>query len=157
MTDQKAEIPEEVLDSIEEIRRANHAIRACIRLLSEDSVNQGCCASGDKPFISLDVESRHGLLFAIEACSQKISDRFDTLEWEKGYPIGWNGSDMPDEWKMRSYPPSDDKNFGRRMDRAIAKGESDPYEAALKESWAEHDQECGKLNDDMPDDDATIQ
>ena len=53
----------------------------------------------------------------------------------------------------------DDKYFCRRIDQAIARGERDPLEAAMKEAWAEHDQEqnAGTLNGDMLDEESTIQ
>ncbi len=153
------ELPEDLTESIEDIRQANHAIRACIRLLHEDSVNQGCQAEGPVPFIRFDIETQVGLMMAIDACSKSISRHIDSLEMEKDYPIGWIGSDRPDEWKARSYPPRRDEYFARRIDQAIARGERDPLEAAMQEAWAEHDQKqnAEKINDDMPDEETTIQ
>ncbi len=111
------------------------------------------------PFIRFDIETQCGLMLAVDVCSKSVSDHIDSLEMEKDYPIGWIGSDRPDEWKARSYAPKDDEYFARRIDQAIARGERDPLEAAMKEAWAEHDQKqnADKLNDDMPDGESTIQ
>ncbi len=91
-------------------------------------------------------------MLAVDACSKTISRHIDSLEMEKDYPIGWNGSDRPDEWKQRSYAPPGDEYFARRIDQAIARGERDPLKVAMKEAWAEHDQEG-----DTPDEKTTIQ
>ena len=153
------EIPEDLKKSIEDIRLANHAIRACVRLLAEDSLNNGSQADGPVPFIKFDIETQFGLMLAVDACSKTISRHIDSLEMEKDYPIGWNSSDRPDEWKQRSYAPPSDEHFYRRVDQAIARGEHDPLEAAMKEAWAEHDQKINgdKLNEDTPDEKTTIQ
>ena len=111
------------------------------------------------PFIRFDIETQCGLMPPVDACSKSISGHIDSLEMEKNYLIGWDGSDRPDEWKARSYPPRRDEYFARRIDQAIARGERDPLEAAMKEAWAEHDQKqnADKINDDMPDEETTIQ
>ncbi len=157
MSEVSKELPEDLTESIEDIRLANHAIRACIRLLREDSINNGSQADGPVPFIKFDIETQFGLMLAVDACSKTISRHIDSLEMEKEFPIGWDGSDRPDEWKQRSYAPKDDEYFCRRIDQAIARRERDPLEAAMKEAWAEHDQKNGTLNDDMPDEESTIQ
>ena len=159
MSKESKELPEDLKESIEDIRLANHAIRACVRLLAEDSLNHGSQADGPVPFIKFDIETQFGLMLAVDACSKTISGHIDSLEMEKDYPIGWDGSDRPDEWKQRHYAPHDDENFYRRMDQAIARGERDPLAAAMKEAWAEHDQKINgdTLNDDTPDEKTTIQ
>lgn len=159
MSEVLKELPKDIEESIEDIRLANHAIRACVRLLAEDSINNGSQAEGPVPFIRFDIETQFGLMLAVDACSKSISRQIDSLEMEKDYPIGWDSSDRPDEWKQRSYAPKGDEFFCGRIDQAIARGERDPLEAAMKEAWAEHDQKqnAGKLNDDMPDGESTIQ
>ena len=152
MSEKTKDIPDDLREGIEDIRRANHGIRACVRLLAEDSLNHGSQADGPVPFIKFDIETQFGLMLAVDACSKTISRHIDSLEMEKDYPIGWDGSDRPDEWKQRHYAPHNDENFYRRMDQAIARGEHDPLEAAMKEAWAEHDKDS-----DTPDEKTTIQ
>ncbi len=159
MSKESKELPQDLKKSIEDIRLANHAIRACVRLLAEDSINNGSQADGPVPFIRFDIETQFGLMLAVDACSKTISRHIDSLEMEKDFPIGWNSSDRPDEWKQRSYAPKGDKFFAKRIDQAIARGEHDPLQAAMKEAWAEHDQKINgdTLNDDAPDEKTTIQ
>ena len=152
MSDTEKKLPEDLKEGIEDIRLANHAIRACIRLLAEDSINSGSQADGPVPFIRFDIETQFGLMLAVDVCSKSISHHIDSLELEKDFPIGWQGSDRPDEWNQRSYAPQGDEYFARRVDRAIARGERDPLEVAMQEAWAEHDQEG-----DTPDEKTTIQ
>ena len=157
MSEALKELSEDLMQGIEDIRLANHAIRACVRLLAEDSINNGCQADGPVPFIKFDIETQFGLMLAVDACSKSISRHIDSLEMEKDFPLGWDGSGRPDEWKQRSYAPRDDEYFARRIDNAIARGERDPLEVAMKEAWAEHDQKGDTLNDDMPDEKTSIQ
>ena len=152
MSEKTKDIPQDLKVGVEDIRLANHAIRACIRLLAEDSINQGSQADGPIPFIRFDIETQYGLMLAVQTCSRTISARLDDLEEEKHYNIGWEGADRPKEWTARHYAPRDDKHFGRRVDQAIARGERDPLEVAMQEAWAEHDQEG-----DTPDEKTTIQ
>ncbi len=152
MSEALKELPEDLKESIEDIRLANHAIRACIRLLAEDSINNGSQAGGPVPFIKFDIETQFGLMLAVDVCSKSISHHIDSLEMEKDFPIGWQGSDRPDEWNQRSYAPQGDEYFARRVDRAIARGERDPLEVAMQEAWAAHDQEG-----DTPDEKTMIQ
>ena len=152
MSKKTKDIPQDLKEGIEDVRMANHGIRACIRLIAEDSINKGCEAEGPTPFIRFDIETQYGLLLAVQVCSQTISARLDDLEWGKNYPIYWDGTDRPKEWTERHYAPRDDEHFGRRVDQAIARGERDPLEVAMKEAWAEHDQEG-----DSPDEKTTIQ
>jgi len=159
MSEKTKDIPQDLKECIEDVRLANHGIRACIRLIAEDSINNGSQAGGSTPFIKFDIETQFGLMLAVQVCSQTISDRLDDIEFNKGYPIGWDGADRPKEWTERHYAPSDDEHFARRMDQAIARGERDPLEAAMKEARAEHDQKINgdTLNDDTPDEKTTIQ
>ncbi len=159
MSDTEKKLPEDLKEGIEDIRLANHAIRACVRLLAEDSINNGSQAGGPTPFIWFDNETQYGLMLAVQVCSQTIGARLDDLEEEKHYNIGWDGGDRPDEWTERHYAPHDDENFYRRVDQAIARGERDPLEVAMREAWAEHDQKLNgdTLNDDMPNEKTTIQ
>ncbi len=159
MSEKTKDIPQDLKEGIEDIRLANHGIRACIRLIAEDSINHGSQADGPVPFIKFDIETQFGLMLAVDACSKTISRHIDSLEMENDYPIGWDGSDRPDEWKQRSYAPPGDEYFARRIDQAIARGESDPLAAAMTEAWEAHDQKqnADKLNDDMPDEETTIQ
>ena len=57
MSEAAKELPEDLKESIEDIRLANHAIRACVRLLAEDSMNNGCQADGPVPFIKFQAPS----------------------------------------------------------------------------------------------------
>ena len=152
MSDTEKNLPDDLREGIEDIRLANHAIRACIRLLAEDSANMGCQADGPVPFIRFDIETQYGLMLAVDVCSKLISRRFNSLEEDKNFDIGWDGSGRPDKWQERSYPPQDDENFYRRVDQAIARGERKPLEKAMKEAWAEHDKDS-----DTPDEKTTIQ
>ena len=57
MSEASKELPEDLREGIEDIRRANHGIRACVRLLVEDSINTGSQADGPIPFIRFDIET----------------------------------------------------------------------------------------------------
>ena len=159
MGEETKDIPQDLKEGIEDVRLANHGIRACIRLLAEDSIHQGSQADGPVPFIRFDIETQYGLMMAVQVCSQTISKRLDDLEEEKHYNIGWDGGDRPDEWTERHYAPRDDEYFGRRVDQAMARGERDPVGVAIEEAWAEHGQKLNgdTLNDDMPNEKTTIQ
>ena len=146
MSDTEKKLPEDLKEGIEDIRLANHAIRACIRLLAEDSINTGSQADGPVPFIRFDIETQYGLMLAAQVCSKTISDRLNDLEEEKYYNIGWEGGDRPDVWTERHYAPHDE-HFARRVDQAIARGERNPLEVAIQEAWAEHDQEGDTLDE----------
>ena len=113
MSEKTKDIPDDLREGIEDIRRANHGIRACIRLLAEDSINQGSQADGPVPFIRFDIETQFGLMLALQVCSQTISARLADLEEEKHYDIGWDGGDRPDKWTERHYAPHDDEHFAR--------------------------------------------
>ena len=149
MSETEKNLPHDLREGIEDVRLANHAIRACIRLLGEDSINQGSQADGPIPFIRFDIETQYGLMLAVDVCSKSISRHIDSLEEEKKFLIGWDGSGRPNEWQGRTYSPQDDDHFGRRVDQAIARGERNPVKVATKEAWAEHDK-----NSDTP---STIQ
>ncbi len=51
MSETEKNLPDDLREGIEDVRLANHAIRACIRLLAEDSINAGSQADGPMPFI----------------------------------------------------------------------------------------------------------
>jgi len=75
MSDTEKKLPEDLKEGIEDIRLANHDIRACVRLLAEDSINNGSQAGGPTPFIRFDNETQYGLMLAVQVCSQTISAR----------------------------------------------------------------------------------
>ncbi len=152
MGEETKDIPQDLKEGIEDVRLANHGIRACIRLIAEDSINSGSQADGLTLFIRFDIETQYGLMLALQVCSQIISARLDDLQEEKHYDIDWDGGDRPDKWTERHYAPHDDEHFARRVDQAIAKGERDPAGVAIKEAWAEHDQKG-----DTPDEKTTSQ
>jgi len=141
MSETEKNLPDDLREGIEDVRLANHAIRACIRLLGEDSINQGSQADGPIPFIRFDIETQYGLMLAVDVCSKSISRHIDSLEEEKEFVIGWTGSGRPDEWQGRSYPPQDNEHFYRRVDQAIARGERNPVKVAIKEAWNEQDKD----------------
>ncbi len=152
MSETEKNLPDDLREGIEDVRLANHAIRACIRLLAEDSINTGSQADGPMPFIRFGIETQFGLMLAVDVCSKSISRHIDSLEEEKKFIIGWDGSSRPDKWQERSYPPQGDDDFAKRVDQAIARGEHKPFEKAMKEAWAEHDKDS-----DTPDEKTTIQ
>ncbi len=85
MTDEtKTNLNEETIQKLQDMRRANAAIGACVEILRENRINQGSIPSGSSVFIYLDPNQEAGLLFAIEACTKKISYEFDYYLEELG-------------------------------------------------------------------------
>ena len=66
------------------MRRANAAIGACVEILNEHGCNSGSVPNGRCVFIRLDPNQEAGLIYAIEACTKKISDEFDNYLEELG-------------------------------------------------------------------------
>jgi len=68
---------EETIQKLQEIRRANEAIRACAQILNEHGSNAGL-PTRPGVFIRLEANQEMGLTFAIEACANKIAEEMNT-------------------------------------------------------------------------------
>jgi hypothetical protein len=89
----KTNLDEESIRRLQDIRRANEAIFACVQILSENRINQGSIPSGPSIFIRLDPNQEAGLNFAIEACSRHIKSEFDDYLEELG--VYWSEEFSP--------------------------------------------------------------
>ena len=95
MTDEtKTILNEETIQILQEIRRANTAIGACVDILNENRINQGSIPDEPSVFILLDPNQEAGLLYAIEACSNRIRREFDDYLEELG--VYWQDVFSPD-------------------------------------------------------------
>jgi len=64
------QLDELTVQKLQEIRRANEAIKACAEILNEHGSNDGIPA-GPRVFIRFEPNQVMGLTFAIEACANK--------------------------------------------------------------------------------------
>lgn len=95
MTDEtKTHLDEETIQKLQDMRRANTAISACVEILNEHGSNAGSIPSGPSVFIRLDPNQEAGLLYAIEACTNRIRDEFDNYLEELG--VYWQDEFSPD-------------------------------------------------------------
>ncbi len=95
MTDEaKTKLDEETIRRLQNIRRANEAICACVEILNEHGSNQGSIPSGPSVFIRLDANQEAGLIYAIEACATRIRREFDNNLEELG--VNWSEEFSPD-------------------------------------------------------------
>jgi len=90
----KTNLDEETIRRLQDIRRANEAIRACVQILCEHCSNDGSIPSGPSVFIRLGPNQEMGLNFAIEACSKHIKSEFDDYLEELG--VFWSEEFSPD-------------------------------------------------------------
>ena len=92
--DKETELKEGTIRQLQQIRRANQGIRACVEVLNEHSINNGSIPGGPCVWIRLDADQEGGLLYAIEACSKRISDLFDNDLEKLG--VKWQDEFMPE-------------------------------------------------------------
>ncbi len=84
---EKTQFDEETIQKLQEIRRANEAIKACAEILNEHGANQASVPSGPRVFIRVSPFQETGLIFAIEACARKIADEMDSYFEDLG--VNW--------------------------------------------------------------------
>ena len=82
------------IEKLQEIRRANEAIKSCTEILNENGANQGSVPAGPAVFIRIRPNQQAGLIFAIEACARKISDEMDSYFEDRG--VCWMDEFSPD-------------------------------------------------------------
>ena len=90
----KSILDEETIRRLQEIRRANEAIVTCAEILCEHGSNDGSIPTGPSVFIRLGPNQEAGLIYAIEACTKKISNEFDDYLEELG--VYWQDEFSPD-------------------------------------------------------------
>ena len=83
---------ERTIQKLQEIRRANEAIKACAEILNEHGSNDGIPA-GPRVFIRFEASQVMGLTFAIEACANKIADEMNSYFEELG--VNWSDDICP--------------------------------------------------------------
>lgn len=66
------------LSDLRAIRRASMAIRSCAEILNEHETNKDCLPINPEVFIEFDTDQAVGLLYAIEACANRITEIFDS-------------------------------------------------------------------------------
>ena len=66
------------LSDLRAIRRASMAIRSCAEILNEHERNKDLLPISPKVFIEFDTDQAVGLLYAIEACANRITEIFDS-------------------------------------------------------------------------------
>ena len=84
---EKTQFDKQTISRLQEIRRANAAIKACAEILNEHSANQASVPSGPQVFIRIDPSQEMGLTFAIEACARKIAEDMDA--YFEGLGVNW--------------------------------------------------------------------
>ncbi len=95
MTDEtKTNLTDETIRRLQDMRRANEAICACVEILNEHGSNDGSIPTGPSVFVRLDPNQEMGLNFAIEACSRHIKNEFDDYLEELG--VFWSEDFSPD-------------------------------------------------------------
>ena len=77
----------ETIRRLQNMRRANEAIGACVEILNEHGANSGSIPGGPRVFIRLDPSQEAGLIFAIEICQKKVQNEFDDYFEELG--VNW--------------------------------------------------------------------
>ena len=78
---------DQTIQKLQEIRRANEAIKACADILNEHGSNSGSIPGGPSVFIRVNAAQEMGLIFAIEACARKIADEMDSYFEDLG--VNW--------------------------------------------------------------------
>ena len=66
------------LSDLRAIRRASMAIRSCAEILNEHESNKDLLPMSPKVFIEFDTDQAVGVLYAIEACANRITEIFDS-------------------------------------------------------------------------------
>ncbi len=94
LDDRDSELKKGTISQLQQIRRANAGIRSCIEILNEHSINNGSVPGEPCVWIRLDPDQEGGLFYAIEACSERISDIFDTDLEKLG--VNWQDDFMPE-------------------------------------------------------------
>ncbi len=77
----------QTISKLQEIRRANEAIKTCAEILNEHGSNQGSIPGDPCVFIRLEPSQEMGLTFAIEACAKKIAEEMDSYFEDLG--VNW--------------------------------------------------------------------
>ena len=94
LDDRDSELKKGTISQLQEIRRANSGIRSCVEILNENSINTGSVPGEPCVWIRLNPDQAGGLLYAIEACSERISDLFDSELENLG--VNWQDDFMPE-------------------------------------------------------------
>jgi len=84
---EKTQFDEETIQKLQEIRRANEAIKACAEILNEHGSNSGSIPAGPSVFIRVNPAQVMGLTFAIEACARKIAAEMNSYFEDLG--VNW--------------------------------------------------------------------
>ena len=84
---EKTQFDQQTISKLQEIRRANAAIKACAEILNEHSANQASVPGGPQVFIRIEPSQEMGLTFAIEACARKIAEDMDA--YFEGLGVNW--------------------------------------------------------------------
>ena len=87
-------LSKETIRRLQDMRRANEAIGACVEILNEHGANGGSIPGGPSVFIRLDPSQEVGLIFAIEICQKKVQNEFDDYFEELG--VDWLDEFSPD-------------------------------------------------------------
>ncbi len=85
-------LDELTIQKLQEIRRANEAIKACAEILNEHGSNDGIPA-GPRVFIRFEPNQVMGLTFAIEACANKIAGEMNSYFEDLG--VNWTDDICP--------------------------------------------------------------
>ncbi len=80
------QLDEKTIEKLQEIRRANEAIKACAEILNEHGSNDGLPA-GPRVFIRFEPNQVMGLTYAIEACANKIAGEMNSYFEDLG--VNW--------------------------------------------------------------------
>ena len=91
------QLDEQTIEKLQQVRRANNAITACIEILNEHSTMKDCMPVGPGPCILLNAQQEGGLIHAIEACSRSIAETFNNDLEKLG--VEWDNEWMPKERK----------------------------------------------------------
>ena len=94
MMSEAIQFDEETIQKLQEIRRANQAIKSCAEILNENLANEASVPAGPAVFIRIGPSQEAGLIFAIEACARKISDEMDSYFEDRG--VCWMDEFSPD-------------------------------------------------------------
>ncbi len=96
MTESK-QLDEKTIQKLQEIRRANEAIKACAEILNEHGSNDGSIPSVPCVFIRVNAAQEMGLTFAIEACANKIAGEMNS--YFEGFGVNWLDEICPNTTK----------------------------------------------------------
>lgn len=75
-------LTEDELSKLRIIRRSSMAIRSCAEILNVHNAHGGGIPTGPGVFICLEPDQAGGLCYAIEACANRITGIFDSVEFD---------------------------------------------------------------------------